>query len=135
MRTESGRFEMPVVVLARDIDANGHASNVSYLRWILAAAVGHWEAAVPEEEARGLSWVVVRHEIDYKKPTFRDEELVVTTWVGAITAATTERFCEIRRTADGVVVAQGRTIWCAIDATSGRPKRVDATIRSRFLEG
>jgi acyl-CoA thioester hydrolase len=126
------RFEYPIGVLPEDIDGNGHANNVTYLLWVQEAAVAHWDAVVDAEVARGLSWVVVRHEIDYKKPAFRDDRLVAITWVGTITAATTERFCEIHRPSDGALVAAARTIWCAIDASTGRPRRLDARIRSLF---
>lgn len=131
----SGRFEHPILVLDEDIDANGHANNVSYLRWVQETAIAHWEAVVPAAEAEGISWVVIRHEIDYKSPAFRAEHLVGVTWVGTITAATTERFCEIRRASDEAVLASARTVWCAIDAETGRPTRVHQRIRSRFSGG
>lgn len=125
------RFDHPVTVEEADIDANGHANNVSYVRWVQEAAVAHWNAVVEPEAAAGLSWVVVRHEIDYKKPALCGEVLVARTWVGEVTAATTERFCEVLR--GGVLLAKARTIWCAIDAGTGRPKRIDARIRSYFF--
>ena len=131
----SGRFEHPILVRDEDIDANGHANNVTYLRWVQESAIAHWEAVVPADEAEGISWVVIRHEIDYKSPAFRAEHLLGLTWVGTITAATTERFCEIRRASDGAVLASARTVWCAIDAATGRPMRVNPRIRSRFSGG
>ena len=124
------RFDHPVEVTAADIDANGHANNVVYLRWIQDAAVAHWNAVVAPDAASNLSWVVVRHEIDYKKPAFAGEPLIVRTWVEAVTAATTERFCEVIRRSDGDHLARSRTIWCAIDTATGRPRRIDAKIRS-----
>jgi acyl-CoA thioester hydrolase len=129
----SNRFDHPVLVTDADIDANGHANNVVYLRWVQEAAVAHWTAVVEHETATNLSWVVVRHEIDYERPGYRDDALIARTWVGKITAATTERFCEILRPADGQLLAKSRTVWCAIDAGTGRPRRIDARIRSYFF--
>jgi acyl-CoA thioester hydrolase len=126
-------FDHPVTVADADIDANGHANNVSYIRWVQEAAVAHWYAVVPPAVAAGLSWVVVRHEIDYKRPALRGEQLTVRTWVGEVTAATTERFCEVRRRCDGALLARARTVWCAIDAATGRPKRIGPDIRSLFF--
>jgi acyl-CoA thioester hydrolase len=63
-----GCFDRAVTVAAEDIDANGHANNVVYLRWVQEAATAHWFAAVEPGLASSVSWVVVRHEIDYKKP-------------------------------------------------------------------
>jgi acyl-CoA thioester hydrolase len=53
--------------------------------------------------------------------------------VDQITAATTERFCEILRGTDGQLLAKARTVWCAIDPRTGRPKRIDSRIRSYFF--
>lgn len=129
------RFDHPIMVEAGDIDANGHANNVVFVRWIQDAAVAHWFAAVDPERARAVSWVVTRHEVDYKRPALVGEELVARTWVGAITAATCERFCEIVRAVDGAALARSRTVWCLVDPATGRPKRIDPTIRGLFAGG
>lgn len=129
------RFEHPVAVAAADIDANRHANNIAYLRWVQDAAVAHWLAAVEGDVAASMLWVVVRHEIDYKKPAYLGDALVVRTWVDAMTAATTERFCEIMRPADGLLLAKARTVWCSIDPATARPKRIDSRVRSAFIGG
>jgi acyl-CoA thioester hydrolase len=54
--------------------------------------------------------------------------------VDVITAATTERCCEIRRREGGELVAKSRTVWCAIDPRTGKPRRIDPRVRSYFLE-
>lgn len=130
----SRRFDHHVSVAPADIDANRHANNVVYLRWVQDAAVAHWLAAVESELSAGVAWVVVRHEIDYKSPAYLGDALRVRTWVEAMKAATSERFCEIVRPADGLLLAKARTVWCAVDPASGRPKRIDARVRSAFLE-
>jgi acyl-CoA thioester hydrolase len=127
------RFHHPLTVEAADIDANQHANNIAYLRWVQDAAVAHWQAAIEPELARAMAWVVVRHEIDYKKPALLGDALVVQTWVNAISAATTERLCEIVRPADNQILARARTIWCALDPRTGRPRRIDDRIRAAFL--
>ena len=126
------RFEYRIVVEPGDIDANGHANNVVYVRWIQDAAVAHWFAVVGREQRRAVSWVVTRHEVDYKRPALVGEALVARTWVGGSTAATCERFCEIARPADGVILARSRTVWCLVDPATGRPKRIDEAIRGLF---
>ena len=122
------RYELSLTVLPEDIDGLGHVNNVVYLRWMQQAAGAHWAAAAPPELRATVSWVVIRHEIDYRAPAFEGETLVVGTWVGAATAATWERFCEVRRVVDGKLLAQGRTVYVALDPVSGRPRRLDATL-------
>ena len=44
-------IEHSVTVASDDIDANRHANNIAYLRWVQDAAVAHWLAAVDSELA------------------------------------------------------------------------------------
>jgi acyl-CoA thioester hydrolase len=122
-------FSLPITVQPSDIDGQGHVNNVVYLRWMQDAATAHWEAAAPAEHKAKVSWVVTRHEIDYKAPAFVGEQLVARTWVGEPSGATWERFIEIRRTADDRLLARGRSIYAALDRVTGRPRRVDAELR------
>ncbi len=125
-------YDHPLAVEPKDIDANGHANNVVYLRWVQEAAVAHWFAAVDPELAKGVTWAVVRHEIDYKRPAMLGDLLVARTRVGEVSAATCERFCEILRPLDGLVLAKVRTLWCVFDPATGRPRRIDPRVRAAF---
>ena len=127
------RFEHPIAVRPADIDIQGHANNVVYVRWIQDAAVAHWFAVADVERARTTTWAVVRHEVDYKRPALLGDDLIATTWVGSITGATCERFCAIRRSGDGVLLAGSRTVWCVVNPVSGRPQRIDPMIRNWFF--
>lgn len=122
-------FEIAIVVQPTDIDAQGHVNNVVYLRWMQDAATAHWEAAAPDELRARVAWVVTRHEVDYRAPAFVGEALVVRTWVGKPSGATWERFIEVRRAGDDRLLAQGRSVYAALDRVTGRPRRVDAELR------
>ena len=125
-------FELPLTVGADDIDGLGHVNNVVYLRWVQQAAGAHWEAAASPAQRAAVAWVVIRHEIDYRAPAFAGERLVVRTRVGEATAATWERLSEVRRVPDDKLLAQCRSVYVALDPASGRPRRVDASLRAPF---
>lgn len=125
-------FELPIHVRPADIDARDHVNNVVYLRWMQEAAEAHWEAAAEPEIRALVTWVVVRHEVDYKAPAFAGERLVARTWVGEPAGATWERFIEIRHTEGDRLLARGRSVYAALDRGTGRPRRVDARIREPF---
>ena len=125
-------FELRIRVEESDIDELGHVNNVTYLRWVQDAAVAHWTAAAPAAERERLLWVVLRHEIDYRAPAFAGEELVVRTWVGTASRVRFERFTEMTRAVDGAVLAQARTMWCAVDSVTRRPTAVNAAVREVF---
>lgn len=115
-----------------DIDEQGHVNNVAYLRWIQDVAVAHWLDAANEEMVAKYSWITVRHEIDYKKQAFENEEITATTWVGDWTAVTCERFTEVHRGAD--LLVKGRTVWCMVDKKTSRPRRISSDLIGRFVQ-
>ena len=125
-------YEIEIAVEPGDIDALGHVNNVVYLRWVQDAAVAHWMAAANEEEKRSLLWVVVRHEIDYKRPALAGDSIVARTWVGTAARRLFERHTELRRKADGKLLARARTLWCPIGADSRQVVDVGAATLARF---
>jgi len=125
-------FELRIPVLEEDIDVLGHVNNVVYVRWVQDAAVAHWQAAAPVEDQACLRWVVIRHEIDYKRPAFLGDEIRARTWVGSAKRLAFDRHTELLRGSDGKLLARARTVWCPIDVETGRPTDVSAAIRERF---
>jgi acyl-CoA thioester hydrolase len=113
-----------------DIDGQGHVNNVAYLRWIQDVAVAHWLHAATDEQQTKYAWFVIRHEIDYKKQAFENEEITVTTWVSKWTKVTCERFTEISRGED--LLVNGRTVWCMLDHETARPARISTELIERF---
>lgn len=125
-------YELAIAVEPADIDQLGHVNNVTYVRWVQDAAVAHWQARASAQDQERLFWVVLRHEIDYRQAARLGDEIQARTWVGAATRATFERFTELRRAADGALLAQARTLWCPIDARTRRPVATGAEVRARF---
>lgn len=85
------KFSHSFSVDAADIDELGHVNNVAYVRWVQGIAVAHWRDATSAEIQEQFFWVVVRHEIDYKKEALIGDAIVATTWVGEWTGETCER--------------------------------------------
>jgi acyl-CoA thioester hydrolase len=125
-------FELAIAVEPADIDQLGHVNNVTYVRWVQDAAVAHWTAAAPAADRAALFWVVVRHEIDYKRPAVPGDAIIARTWVGAASRIRFERHTEIVRAGDGCVLARALTVWCPMDARTGKPAAVSADVRERF---
>ena len=126
------RFPLRIRVQPADIDELGHVNNLVYLRWVQEVAIAHWTARTTAEQRAALSWVVVRHEIDYKRPAMPDDDLIVTTWVGEASRRTYERHTEIVRAADGTVLAKARSLWVPIDPRTMKVVEVSAEVRERF---
>lgn len=122
-------------VTAEDIDELGHASNISFLRWVLAAAISHSSALGlrPEDyRARGQSFVVRRHTIDYLRSVHEGDEIVVETRVVSLRTASSERETIILHQQSGERVAHALSLWAFVDLSAGRPARIPADVRGRF---
>ena len=123
-------FTLEVRVTDAELDERRHVNNVVYLRWVQEAAVAHWEWLSTPEQRDRFAWVALRHEIDYLAPGVLGDALELRTWVGPSEGLAFERHTEVRRPRDGRVLARARTLWCPVDAKTGRPKRVDADVRA-----
>jgi acyl-CoA thioester hydrolase len=125
------KFSHSFRVQAEDIDEQGHVNNVAYLRWIQDVAVAHWQNSATVEQQEKYAWVVVRHEIDYKKQAFENDEITATTWVGEWSKVTCERFTEIFR--GNELLVKGRTVWCMLDRETAKPARIASDLIERFF--
>jgi acyl-CoA thioester hydrolase len=114
-----------------DIDAQGHVNNVAYVRWIQDVAVAHWLSVASEETREKYTWMLTRHEIDYKKQVFENEQITVVTWVGEATRVSWERFTEIFRGED--LAAKARSVWCLINREKGKPARISDDLKRLLI--
>jgi len=128
----SPAFELALTVGAEDLDAQAHVNNVVYVRWVQDAATAHWEALTTPAQRAEVGWVLLRHEIDYRRAAVLGDDVVVRTAVGHLEGLTFERRTQIRRARDGTVLAESRTLWCPVNARTGRPRRVSDELRTLF---
>jgi acyl-CoA thioester hydrolase len=131
---DATKFTLPLRVPDADIDRQGHVNNVAFVRYIQDIAVAHWRAVAPDDVQAAFTWVVRRHEVEYLRPAFAGEELLLRTWVGEPSGATWERFTEVLRSGEDKPLVTARTVWVLLDVASGRPRRVDAAMVARFVQ-
>ena len=124
------KFSHFFTVSAADIDEQQHVNNVAYVRWIQDVAVAHWYSVTTEETRDRYTWVVLRHEIDYKKPSFAGEEITAETWVGEATKVTWERLTTIRR--GDTILVEARSLWVLIDRQLAAPIRIKDELKELF---
>lgn len=131
MATEPEPFEIAVQILPGDVDGMGHVNNIVYVRWVQEAALAHWFARAPARAQAEMTWVVLRHEIDYLRAARPGDAVRARTWLGQAQAIRYERHTEIALE-DGTVLVRARTLWCPVDTATGRPRRVPAEVRAAF---
>ncbi len=126
------RYELTVPKEAED--QNGHVNNVEYLRWMQDAAMAHSEASgcTAATSTVGATWVVRTHKIEYLKPAFAGERVVVLTWVSNFRRVLSLRKYKIIRPADRAVLAEGETDWVFVDAQKGTLKSIPKDVQNAF---
>jgi acyl-CoA thioester hydrolase len=131
-------FQFVHVVRDDEIDAViGHVNNLAYLKWMQTAAMAHSAAQGWPTEAYqklGAGWVVRTHHIEYLRPAFPGEEIVVRTWVADFKKVTSLRRYEIVRGAGEceVVLAKAATDWAFIHFATHQLRRIPPEVSGAF---
>jgi acyl-CoA thioester hydrolase len=125
-------FRLTLTAEPQHIDELGHVNNAVWVQWIQQVATAHWFSLTGSEEQGRFIWVVVRHEIDYRRPLLAGQAVTAETWVADKAAGA--RFARYMRFvgADGAVHVEAKTDWALLDRASGRPQRVLPEMAARF---
>lgn len=113
-----------------DVDSYGHVNNVQQLKLLEEARVALFFDAATKAGIDSFNGdlVVVRHEIDYKRPLlYRAEPLAVELWVTEFKASAVTIAYVIRD--DEHVYSEAASVLAAYDATSERPRRLSQAER------
>jgi acyl-CoA thioester hydrolase len=148
-RTNAGTmieiYEHALIVSDRDIDQVGHVNNVVYLQWMQDAAVAHssalgWSAA--RYQQHGAGWVARLHQIEYLRPAFEGDQVIIRTWVADMKKVTSLRRYQMVRNdppkddptgpLKETLLAVAHTNWAFIDYTTQGPKRIPIEIASAY---
>jgi acyl-CoA thioester hydrolase len=120
---------------ADEEDENGHVSNVSYVRWIQDAARAHTDAVGWDRrayEAVGGTFIVKRHEVDYRRGCRAGDAVVVTTIVEECRLASAVRRTRVVRLSDGAEILRARTEWVFVSIAGHRPTRIPRGVLEAF---
>ena len=129
----SNTFSRSFTALPEHIDANAHVNNAVWVRWMEELAATHWQQDAAPEHVEAYSWVVLRHEIDYRGNVREGAKVTGTTEIlEGPRGARFERHFTFTDD-DGRVLVRAKTRWAMIDLTSGRPARVPAEVAAPFM--
>jgi acyl-CoA thioester hydrolase len=128
-------YRYDITVPKEAVDENGHVNNVEYVRWMQEAAVRHSDSCGCTEatKAAGAIWVVRMHRIEYLRPAFAGEEIIILTWVSNFRRVLTLRKYRFVRVHDNAVIAEGETDWVFVDIVSGKPRSIPKEVSSVFV--
>ena len=127
-------FQTRIQVKPDHLDHFEHVNNVQYLKWVNHASHLHWQQETSEEQREQYTWMVVKHEIDYKKQAFLHDELILKTWVDEFSPVASTRCVQILRADDLSICASARSKWCFINKASLKPMRIPREIKEPFTQ-
>jgi acyl-CoA thioester hydrolase len=119
-----------------EMDENGHISNINYVRWIQEAARAHSDSVGFDRafyERVGGTFVVRRHEINYRQGCVAGDVTETTTTVTELRPASGVRHTTTIRVSDGAVLMDARTEWVFVSLANHRPRRVPPEIMNTWV--
>ena len=124
-----------LTICADSIDMNGHVNNQEYVRWMQDVATAHsgeqgW--TMERYLAAGMTWVIRSHFIEYLRPAFKNDDLLVATWVAGMEAQSSPRRYRFVRARDGKTLVEAETRWVFCDLQSGRPRDIPPEVAGAF---
>ncbi|MPT48469.1 MAG: acyl-CoA thioesterase [Sphingobium sp.] len=129
--TQSISHRYDIHIEPGDIDFMGHVNNASYLKWVQAAVISHWQKFAPADAVAKHLWVAFRHEITYRRPAFLDDEVIATVLLEKVQGAKAFYETIIRRGEE--VLAEVKSGWCCLDAETMRPTRPAKSVIEHFF--
>lgn len=127
-------YEKELVVTEKHLDKQKHVNNVQYVQWVQDIAEEHWEKRATEEQKKKFVWVVVKHEINYKKEAFLNDPILLQTYVGAATHVTSKRHVIIKNKDTDKVLVEAQTTWCLLDSETKKPAKISEELKRVFLQ-
>ncbi len=103
-----------------------HVSNVEYVRWLDRVAELHCDSlGFPRKRMLedDIMWFVSRHEIDYIKEVWAEDDLLLATWIRDIRRVKSWREYVVIRPSDDSIVCRAATLWVLVDLKTRRPCR------------
>ncbi len=131
MTALSGKHRYEVRVDPDDIDHMGHVNNAVYLTWVQRAVVAYWESRAPLEALQKIAWVALKHEIEYRRPAFLGDGVIVETVAERLFGVRAFFTTLIMR--GETVLAEVKSSWCSLDSETHRPVRVARNVRQLFF--
>ncbi|TBW28471.1 thioesterase family protein [Gramella sp. KN1008] len=126
-------YEKKLVVKKKHLDKQKHVNNVQYVQWVQEVAEEHWEKRATPQQVEQYIWVVVRHEINYKKEAFLGDNISLQTYIGETTHVTSVRHVIIKNSDNDKLLAEAKTTWCLLDRETKKPVKIPQDLKRIFL--
>jgi len=130
------KFDTEIVVRPSDIDMNRHLHQSAYLDYAFFARFDQMKRCykMPIEEffKMGYSWATKSVFIEFNKPVYLGETIIVRTWVDEIREKSVKVCFQFVKKKTKKVAAHGHGVYVMINIKTGRPEVLPETAVKKY---
>ena len=126
-------FEKSFVVNEKPENYIRHVNNLRYLEWFIETAIEHANTlgwGMQQCKAMGLAWVAISHNIEYKRPAYQNDKLIIKTWITKVTPTRITRQYACYRKKE--LISKASTVWVLVDYNAERPRAIPNELKDKF---
>lgn len=135
-RSLKTKFETEITVRPSDIDINRHVHQSIYLDYVLFARYDQMKRCykMPMEKffEMGYSWATKSTYIEFNKPLFLGETIIVRTWVEEIRKKSVKVCYQIFKKKTKDIAAEGFAVYVLVNAQNGKPEIIPAEMAKKY---
>jgi acyl-CoA thioester hydrolase len=130
MRTDPTTTDMPIKLVAQDLDSIGYIDTAAYLRWVQAVVIMHWERFAPEDAQTSTLWIAMRHIVTHRAPGRISDVITARTWIKRSRGVRAVFITIFMR--DEQQLAEIESTWVCLDSVTKLPKALDPDVVCLF---
>jgi len=127
-------FEKKFKVENEVIDHFNHVNNIAYVQWVLGISKDHWISLSSEKTRNQFGWMIMKHNLNYKRQAQLNDELIIKTWIHDFSTATSIRKTTISEANTQKVIFESEAQWCFVNLKTQKPTRLTSDILNPFFE-
>ncbi|MBB5712644.1 acyl-CoA thioesterase [Sphingomonas xinjiangensis] len=124
--------EMPIELVAQDLNAIGYIETAAYLKWVQAVVIKHWERFASEAAQASTLWIAVKHVISHQAAGHASDALVARTQIKKLKGV---RALFVTTVSNGETrLVDIESTWVCLDSITKLPKALDPDVVRLFVE-
>jgi len=125
-------YTKSLLVDASVIDHFNHVNNLAYVRWALEISKEHWNSSTTKDIQNTYGWMIMSHNLTYKKQAKLGDELLIKTHIQENSTATSVRKTEILFKHNDTVIFESLAKWCFVKLDTQKPTKIPEDILNPF---
>lgn len=130
------KFDTEISVRPHEVDINGHVHQSVYFDYVLFARWDQMKRCykMPMEEffKRGYSWTTKSAHIEFKKPLFLGEMIIIRTWIEKIGQKSVKVCFQILKKKTEDVATEGNFLYVLINAKTGKAALIPEDMKEKY---